>query len=336
MPSRPGRRTSQQTPVDDAQMAWEVDVEQEVSILLATYNGAGFLDEQLRSISVQTHAHWKIVVADDGSTDDTVEILERFARENPGKLELLFRDRVGSARGNFFRLIQHVAPSAYYAFCDQDDIWVPEKLAVLVNECRLLEERFTAVAPLLVYSDLSVVNENLKVVSSSFMQYIAAIPARTTLGSLLVENHIPGCAMLFNQALKQLLDSYDGSLDDITMHDWWVALIAAALGRIEFVDRSLVLYRQHSSNTLGVVNRRGVRFALAKLLASGDEVSRVRRQGALFAQAYGGRVSAPESELLRAFSSLEDGHWIRRALTSVRYGILKQTFARRVYQLMKS
>src|SRR5664279_2792893 len=113
--------------------------ESEVLILLATLNGAEYVNEQLNSIVRQSHTHWRVIAADDGSTDGTVEILKDFSIRNPGKLEFLGGAPVRCAKDNFFRLLREAKPASYYAFCDQDDVWLENKLQVLVAECKRLE-----------------------------------------------------------------------------------------------------------------------------------------------------------------------------------------------------
>jgi glycosyltransferase involved in cell wall biosynthesis len=306
----------------------------EVVVLLATFNGAEFLGAQLDSVSSQTYPHWRVVAADDGSTDASVEILETFRRDHPGRLEILDGPAVGSAKDNFFRLLRSAPSAPYYAFCDQDDFWHEEKLEVLVAECRRLEESSSPGTPCLVYSDLTVVDTSLRVVADSFWQQIAADPRRSTLGSLLMENHIPGCAMLFNAGLRRVFDEYRGPLDDIIMHDWWVALLAQTFGQVGYVPTPLVQYRQHGGNSMGTVNRRGIRFAIQKL-GSDLGVRQSLRQGALFCRVYGDDAEGESADTLRAFQSLSGKRKLARIGLSVRHGLLKQTSLRRIYQLMK-
>lgn len=311
------------------------DLVRDVVVLLATFNGAEYLGAQLDSISSQTYPHWRIVAADDGSTDGSVEILEAFRRDHPGRLDILDCPAVGSAKDNFFRLLRNAPSASYYAFCDQDDFWHEEKLEILVADCRRLEGlRAPGTTPCLVYSDLTVVDASLRVVADSFWQQIAADPRRSTLGSMLMENHIPGCAMLFNAALRRVFDEYNGPLVDAVMHDWWVALLAHTFGQVGFVATPLVLYRQHGGNSMGTVNRRGLRFAMQKV-GSDLGTRQALRQGALFCRIYGDEAEGDSANTLRAFQSLSGKRKLARIGLSVRHGLLKQTTLRRVYQLMK-
>ena len=123
-------------------------------------------------------------------------------------------------------------------------------------------------------------------------------------------------------------------LDDIIMHDWWVALLAHTFGQVGFVATPLVLYRQHGGNSMGTVNRRGLRFAMQKV-GSDLGTRQALRQGALFCRIYGDEAEGDSASTLRAFQSLSGKRKLARIGLSVRHGLLKQTTLRRVYQLMK-
>lgn len=261
-----------------------------------------------------------------------------FSRHSPQTIpavsKILDGPATGSAKDNFLHLLR-VAPSApYYAFCDQDDVWDRCKLEILMTECRALEHDTPAGTPCLVSSDLVVVDESLRTLAGSFWMQIDGDPRRTTLGSLLMENHIPGCAMLFNDALRGRFLEYGGDLRDAVMHDWWLALLAQALGRMSFVSQPLVQYRQHGANSMGSVNRRGGGFMLAKL-RSKDGMGRALRQGALFCRAYGEEATGEAAATLTAFASLAGKSKLARIRLSLRHGLLKQTYLRRVYQMIK-
>jgi glycosyltransferase involved in cell wall biosynthesis len=308
----------------------------EVLILLATYNGGQYLPDQLQSIENQTYPHWQVVACDDGSSDDTVEILERFRLRHPGRVKLMHLPPSGSAKANFFQLLRSAPFSRYVACCDQDDVWESVKLERLVNACQRLESRVGGERPCLVYSDLRVVDAGLRTIADSFMEEIDTDPTRVTFGSILVENSIPGCSMVFNMALLQEFQRFQGSLVDARMHDWWLALIGFSTGAVEYVPEQLVLYRQHPGNSAGSVSRRGFAFAARKLLRPGrDESTATIRQGRLFFQAHGSRVLPPKLEQLDAFSELEGLGKMTRVATCIRLRILKQGARRRAYQLLR-
>lgn len=308
-----------------------------IQILMATFNGAEFLPDQLASISRQTHKNWLLCAADDGSTDETIEMLRCFAIENPGQVRLLpCSAPSGSAKGNFERLIQDCdAESSYVALCDQDDVWAPEKLARLLETCEALESKNGANAPCLVYSDLEVVDSALSRLSASFMHDMRVRPGDLTFGQLLVENSVPGCATLFNAALREVFRSHSKPLGDAIMHDWWLALLAAGAGYIDFVPEPLVRYRQHTSNVAGAVRRTGLGFWLKKLrgLRSGPYEA-TQRQARLLRALHGSVLTEPNRSILDAYCELAAHGKAGRVWGCIRHGVLKQGTLRRIHQLV--
>ena len=220
-------------------------------IALATYNGERFLPELLSSIQSQSFREWKLLSRDDGSTDDTQLILkERSDRD--GRIEVL--DETGGQLGaslNFGCVMQAALAGGarYLAFADQDDVWAHEKLARQLHLIQDAENEFGSDTPILVHSDLSVVNERLETLQSSFMKSSRRFrnegdPLRT----LLAHNFVIGCSVVINQSLLELATPVPAGA---FMHDWWLALCSAAAGRIVYSDETLVKYRQHDHNSIG-------------------------------------------------------------------------------------
>lgn len=161
-----------------------------VTILLATLNGEDYLKAQLESIAAQTYENWQLVVGDDGSTDGTISILEEFSKQYPEQVTIIKNDPPqGSAKDNFISLIQN-SYGPYFMFCDQDDVWKPDKIYLTLQKMEALEARYGEKTPILVHSDLSVADHNLEMVAESFFQY-ANIPKRIVLNQLMVQNYFP-------------------------------------------------------------------------------------------------------------------------------------------------
>jgi len=221
-----------------------------VFILLSCYNGARFLAEQIESIRRQTFTDWTLLVRDDGSSDGTLGILESEAAAD-ARIAFLRdgRGNLGPAQ-SFGALMQAAveAGAGYAAFADQDDVWEPDKLEHQFEVLAGREAEVGSAGPLLVYSDLAVVDEELRPIHASFLasQGLGA-GGDTSLATLLTQNPVAGCATMVNRALLQVALP----LPDIVMHDWWLALCAAALGEIHFRPRATVLYRQHGRNVAG-------------------------------------------------------------------------------------
>lgn len=307
-----------------------------VVVLLGTFNGSRFLQQQLDSIAAQSHGNWWLIVADDGSRDDTVAILQSFAEDHPGRVRIVRGGPTGSARDNFFRLLRTAGPAPYFAFCDQDDVWTVEKLERLVRECQQAQNEHPD-QPSLVYSDLTVVDAQLGLVNPSFMDQIRARPHDITHKTLLAENAIPGCAMLFNAALADVFQASAFDVNKAIMHDWWLALLASTVGRISYVPDPLVKYRQHAANALGSVERSGLRFTLSKLFR-GDRSAALQTytQAAAFLDAYGDLLNPVVREEIFVFASLNQRQNFMRVWLLLKHRTLKQTLSRRAYQLLRA
>ena len=222
-----------------------------VTILLATYNGGEFLPEQLASIRDQTIDHWKLLVRDDGSSDGTRSALADAATDD-SRIELI-EDQKGSlgAAGNFGALMSEGRRrgAERIMFADQDDVWSPTKIERELAHLRRSEATHGSETPILVHSDLRVVDRGLRTLHESFMahQHISHTP-RNPLGTLLVQNFVTGSTCLFN---RSLLDIATPAPEEMVMHDWWLAVCAGATGRLEFLPDPTVSYRQHDGNEIG-------------------------------------------------------------------------------------
>jgi rhamnosyltransferase len=220
-----------------------------VCILLATFNGVQYIEDQIASIQRQTYEDWVILVSDDGSTDGTQEKLWQQAQSDPRIFIQAFSGTPsGGAKQNFARLLRHglETRSNIFFLCDQDDVWEPDKIECQVKEFPQMGAEATS---LLVHSDLIIVDDNVRPIHPSMMGYMA-LNARPSepLNYLLSRNFVTGCASALN---RRLLAEGLPIPDSAVMHDWWLALVASLGGDIRFIDRPLVKYRQHQFNTVG-------------------------------------------------------------------------------------
>lgn len=220
-----------------------------IDILLTVYNAEPFIGEQLRSLQNQTHADWRLWVRDDGSTDATVDLIREAASADE-RIRLLPADgaRLG-ALGGFAWLVENVESDARYAmFCDADDVWLPRKIELSLAAMRRAESEAGSDTPVLVHSDLRVVDAQLNVLDESFWRYQAIRPELTGLNRMLVQNCVTGCTAMFNRRLWELAAPIP---PEAILHDWWFALVASARGRIAHVSEPTILYRQHGRNDTG-------------------------------------------------------------------------------------
>ena len=293
-----------------------------VDILMATFNGGKYLAEQLDSLARQTVSDWRLTVRDDGSTDDTVEILRAFQAKDPDR----FR-RIEDADGNlgpsrsFSRLLERVS-GAYVMCCDQDDVWLPNKIEGTLTAMQELESRYGADTPLLVFSDARVVAEDLSPIADSLLRH-HGIRRRTDfrfeLGRVLMQNPVPGCSMMINRSLQQAVVPIP---QEAVMHDWWCALTAVILGKMHLFPAATMLYRQHDRNVMG--SPIGGLREWGRRIVRGDAVDlllrRQERQAAALLARYGDRLSHEQRNGIRAFSELHRTRFWRRRIHRIRYG----------------
>jgi len=220
-----------------------------VDIVMATYNGMPYIREQLQSILWQDYPDFRLLIHDDGSTDGTVEEIKRAAERYPDKVVFIedgitFKD----AKKNFEHLLK-MTEADYIFLADQDDVWLPSKVSVMVKHIKNSEEQNRGRKPVLAFSDLFPIDKNGFSKSSSMFKMENVNPRAVCLELLLSRNIVPGCVMGFNRLLLEASLAFP---NEAIMHDWWLALIAAATGNIVYVPKALVLYRQHGGNAIGV------------------------------------------------------------------------------------
>lgn len=233
-------------------------------VLLACYNGSRYLQEQLDSLFCQS-APFQLLVRDDNSTDNTLQILHTYKK----RLILLPTEQNLGVIGNFERLLA-ASSAPYLFFCDQDDLWHPQKIALSLAKIQEMETLYGKKTPCLVHTDLSVVTETGKLLQPSFWQWNGFDIKNPSLASLLCQNQVTGCAMVINRALRNLVLPFP---QKAVMHDWWCALVAALFGKIGTIDQPLIRYRQHSANCVGAQ-----RASLLKVCQKGLSTFRLRQQ----------------------------------------------------------
>lgn len=224
-----------------------IKCESRVAILMATYNGERFIREQLESLRLQTYEDFRCYIHDDGSSDETKAIIKKYALDYPERFTVLGGTSKGGAGSNFMYLLS-IVDSKYIMFCDQDDVWLPNKIERTLKEMEETEK--ISGKGILVHSDMKYVDEKLKVIAESYRDYTGKNNQGHSLKELLFRNIIAGCTVMINDILRVEMLCVT-SMDNIHMHDWWAALIASINGRICFIPEPLMLYRQHSANFTG-------------------------------------------------------------------------------------
>lgn len=286
-----------------------------VNILMSTYNGQQFLAEQIRSIQEQTFSDWTLLIRDDGSSDRTKDLLHDFARQD-SRIRLIDveeQKNLGVIK-SFHRLVQY-EKADYYFFSDQDDVWLPDKLEVSLQEARF----YPTDQPLMVYMDLTVVNQDLQVMTESMIRS-QSHHANTELVQELTENTVTGGVAMINHALAEL---WSGT-EDILMHDWYLALLASALGKLVFIDKPGELYRQHADNVLGArtLSKRFKKWIRPHILFKvyWDLIKNSQKQASFLLDK---PLSPAHRELVEAFVTIMDKPMLERYQTLRKYGLRK-------------
>jgi glycosyltransferase involved in cell wall biosynthesis len=288
-----------------------------VVILMATYNGARFLQDQLESIAAQDHTNWHLVISDDGSTDQTGAIAASFAVQSP-KVRLQTGPRAG-ATANFMSLLARqpiCTPQNWIAFCDQDDVWLPDRLSRgIAGLARLDPAR-----PALFCSRTLIVDQALKAGRLS-----AARPRATGFRNALVQNIAAGNTILLNPAAARLAIAAAARQPDPVVHDWWLyQLITGAGGQIVHDDRPTLLYRQHGVNEIGANDGGAARLKRVLQLLNG-QFNRWNAKNITALRSASDLLTLENRGLLEGFAALHDKGFAARLRGLHHLGLYRQT-----------
>jgi len=307
-----------------------------ISILMTTYNGEKFVSEQIDSLLNQTNQNFKLFINDDASDDSTFSLISKYMQENPDRI-IVSQNKVnsGSAKSNFIKMmVSGEYKNDYVMLCDQDDVWLPDKIEVSLAKMLEMETEFGKDTPILVHTDLTVVNDALEVISNSFRRSINVNFAKTKLKNQVVQSMVTGCTVMYNRALAELLTEIPSY---IAMHDWWLTINASAFGKVVAIDRQTVLYRQHSKNEIGAKDVRSIRYKKERI-SNADSIKEsldiTYKQAGCFLDMYRSRLSDDQQKLLALYADIPNHVKIVRILRIFRLKTFKNGFSRRVAHLL--
>jgi glycosyltransferase involved in cell wall biosynthesis len=291
----------------------------EVQILIATYNGEKYIESQIDSLLKQT-MDLSFVIHDDGSQDKTVEIFSELLPKD--RTIILDGPKCGSALENFSYILNTVSAN-YILFCDQDDIWDVKKTEILYKSIVDHEKIYGVDTPLLIHTDAELIDEEGEKLADSFWQYQHIDPEwGRCFPKLLTQNVVTGCTMIVNRAL---LEKAMPIPIEAVMHDWWLALVACAFGRISYIPQTTIKYRQHQKNAVGAkkFNAQYIFYRMKDIITNPNNFNDLHRgseQAKIFSNRYAGTVEARVAEI---FSSLPKMSRIQRVRTKIQYGFRK-------------
>lgn len=303
-----------------------------ITVLLSTYNGEKYLQEQLDSLYAQCLPEgvaMEILVRDDGSSDGTVDILKENAAQ--GKLTWYTGENLKPAK-SFWHLVQTAPKSEYYAFCDQDDVWNPDKLLRAIN--RLREENAQS-QPLLYCSNVTIADADLNPVGP--MRKAQGAP-RTDFAYALIYSLAPGCTMVFNDPAREAFVRYNMNEQFEVIHDWLAHKIAAMLGTVIYDTTPTMLYRQHGNNVIGA-HSPGLRSFLkeVKRLMTINALMRSKNAESLL-NVYGAQITQQNKRLLELVSKYRESRGAKKRLLKEKsFSVRKKTdlFFRTLVRLNK-
>lgn len=303
-----------------------------VVVLLACYNGEAFIAEQLDSLLQQTMQDFVVYIRDDGSIDGTTDIIGSYVAAYPDKfiMEKHAGPPDGAACNFLYLMAKHQAD--YLMLCDQDDVWLPDKIALTLKKIKQMEAEFGSEMPLLVHTDLQVTHEDLRVRAASYRKAMHANFNKTALHQVLVQNTVTGCAAMYNRALATYMCKKPSS---VVMHDWWLELLAAAFGKIGALDAAPILYRQHTTNSIGAGNLNSPRYLLRRFIGTGEirtALDKTYAQAESLLTCWGDALTPQQRELVALYSAVPRQPKIKRILTVLRLGALKNGAMRRMAQ----
>lgn len=301
-----------------------------IDILLACYNGEDYIREQLDSILNQSYQNWNLIIRDDGSSDKTLKVVNEYVERYPEKIQLMNSTfPSGSSKLNFFFLMQE-AKQPYVMFCDQDDIWLSNKIEKTLD--KMIEtEKNNFNLPILIHSDLEVVDEKGDSLASSLYQYQSIdVGYFNRIERLLVQNMVTGCTMMINRPLMKLIKSMP---EQAIMHDWWIALHAISFGEIVYIDEPMVRYRQHARNEVGAKDTKSFSYwikQLSRIKILQVQLHKTYEQAQTFSE-----IAFEDSQsIAKAYASLTNRSKLMKIIGLIRGGFLKNTWLRRLGQFI--
>ena len=285
-----------------------------------------YLKAQLDSLFSQSYKNFKLIARDDGSSDKTLEILKSY------DIELLPSNENIGVKSSFETLLKYAFENSdadYFMFCDQDDVWNQDKVKLTLQKMYEMEKLYKN-TPILVHTDLEVVDENLHTINPSFMKLQNLNEKKNRLNNLLIQNTITGCTVMINRDLAKLCLPMSSNA---IVHDWWVGLVASCFGKIAYLQQSTIKYRQHTSNTIGAkgFDIGFVLKSISKKVSLGRNIS----QSKGFFQQFKNELDEDTIEMLQEFISLEQKTWWQKRAVLLKYKLFKQGFIRNTGLFLK-
>ncbi|WP_334100850.1 glycosyltransferase family 2 protein [Anaerotignum faecicola] len=306
-----------------------------ILILMATYNGEKYIAAQIESLLKQSYQDFTIYINDDCSTDRTFAILQEYQKRYPEKIFISENEQnSGNAKHNFIKMMIE-KKADYVMLCDQDDVWLPDKIAVTIKRMKSAEKVYGKDMPILVHTDLKIVNCDLHEISDSFFWTMNVDYKKTLLRQQIVQNTLTGCTAMYNLALAKLITVEPNFM---VMHDWWLMLVAAAFGKIVTINKATILYRQHGNNAVGTRNMKSLKFMLGFFMTKKKYIKRALYDSCMQAESfyciYKKKLSKEQRRLVWRYAGIKDENKLEKVTEILKLGTFKNGWVRILSQLL--
>lgn len=300
-------------------------MESTVHIVMASYNGEAYLEEQMDSLIRQSYPDLSVEICDDGSSDQTCHIVERYVSQDSRFSLHRNRKNKGYVR-NFLEGIQR-SRADYIMLCDQDDIWDRDKVEVTRQAMKQAEREHPG-EPVLVFTDAMNFDSGTGQETGRFHENSHLNTKKVDTAHLFMENKVIGCTVMINHAVLPYISEIP---EGIRVHDWWLALICSHFGQIVYVDRPTLRYRQHKGNMIGGGSFGSYLKKRLTGLRSQKEVLRSSyQQAGAFLALFGRRMTPEQQEIARKFSEMAQTGWFMRRWNMFKYGFFKSGIMRNI------
>lgn len=297
-----------------------------IYIMMCTYNGEKYIKEQIDSILNNTVTNWRLYISDDGSTDKTHDLAFEYAKDYPDKIILTTHENASDPSIHFLEKVRDISvqmqPDDCVMLCDQDDIWYDNKIELTLECMKRLMAKSSNQIPLLVCTDVEVVDGKKEQLAASYRKMNHYSIKNLDAAHLLMEHKAQGCTIMIN---KVLADKIKELPKMIKGHDVWLELIAATMGKVDYVDEPTMAYRRHSKQF--TVGEMGYWKILSKqLMTLKDQKYMIYSsapQAREFLRIYGSGLDCKCRKLVEAYATLEQqGFWQKR-LNIIKYHMWK-------------
>jgi glycosyltransferase involved in cell wall biosynthesis len=300
-----------------------------VAVVMTTYNGEKYVGEQIESILNSSYQDFELFIYDDGSKDNTLSVLESYEQQYPDKLHVVQNKANLGVTNNFLQALCRTTMD-YIMFCDQDDVWKSNKIAITLKRMRHMEAQIGKETPIAVFTDAYVTDKELEITKQSFFCSNHLNPKKTDLSHILMENKLIGCTVMVNSSLRRVMQN-NSLPEKARYHDWWVALIASSMGKIGFVNESTILYRQHGGNVVGGSGfLKYFKNRLASLNRQKEALRAAYQQAEEFLAIYGDYLTEEKRNVISNFANLDRMGFIEKRRMILHFCYLKTGIIRNI------